>query len=326
MKGPYSSFQIIRRTDSRPAKGLDDTKDKREEEMKKRFVTVVILAVCMSMALLTTGCSLKSKLSGKDKDEEETEEEEVSEVAITTDEATEEAVTEEAETYDFSVEEEEEAVTEEVEEAEPETDEFGITAMDEKKMYASEAVRIRREPSTDAEIAGKLSTGDEVTVNGKSDEWYRISKNDENLYVKAEYLTETKAEKKEETTDNNNNAQSTDTSAQDTNKAAQDAAAAQKLLEAAAQQQAAQNQQNAGAQTSDTQAAAATQQAAAVQQAAVSPGAAATIQCTDGALTVNQKQLDVINKYWSYTGDAIGFAGHHSKGQLHELFAAEGVN
>ena len=76
---------------------------------------------------------------------------------------------------------------------------------------------------------------------------------------------------------------------------------------------------------SQAAAAAAAAQAAAAQ-AATAVTAGTTINCTDGALVVNSRQMDVINKYWSYTGDAVEFAGHHSKGQLQELFAAEGVN
>lgn len=317
--------------------------------MRKRFVTAVLLLVCM--AFLVTGCSLSSK-SKKDKDEEETEEateEEVTEIAITTDEVEEEVVEEpETEAYDFSVEEEVQEEVVEEETPQVEVDEFGVASIDEKTMYATEAVRIRREPNTDSEVAGKLAAGEEVTVNGQGDEWHRIKKGEDNLYVKSEYLTDTKPETKAENTEDNATGDTnTETKKTDDQKAAEAAlkAAQEATAAAAAASQTTNNSQKStadqaaqAAQQATTQdankaaqdaAAIASQSAAAaaaVQSTAAAVGGGTTVNCTDGSMVVNSRQLEVINKYWGYTGDAIGFAGHHSKGQLQELFAAEGVN
>ncbi len=293
--------------------------------MKMKRRVAIILTLTIGVLALSTGCGDKDS-----KAEEATEAtEEASVVEITTDEVAAEATEAATEEYDFSIEEEQpsevptEAAAPEPE-PEPETDEFGVAAIDEIKLYATEAVRIRKEPNTDSDVAGNLKAGEEVTANGKSEEWHRIVRNGDTLYVKSEYLTETKPEKKEENKDSaaaDNQAAATDNnpaaaasaaaaanSAAADNSAAQQAAAAEAASQAAAQQAAAQ---------------AAAAQAAA---AAASVTAGTTINCTDGALVVNSKQMDVINKYWSYTGDAVEFAGHHSKGQLQELFAAEGVN
>lgn len=307
--------------------------------MRKRFVTAVLLLVCM--AFLVTGCSLSSK-SKKDKDEEETEEateEEVTEIAITTDEVEEEVVEEpETEAYDFSVEEEVQEEVVEEETPQVEVDEFGVASIDEKTMYATEAVRIRREPNTDSEVAGKLAAGEEVTVNGQGDEWHRIKKGEDNLYVKSEYLTDTKPETKAENTEDNATGDTnTETKKTDDQKAAEAAlkAAQEATAAAAAASQTTNNDQKSAAdqaaQQATTQDAAAIASqspaaAAAVQSTAAAVGGGTTVNCTDGSMVVNSRQLEVINKYWGYTGDAVGFAGHHSKGQLQELFAAEGVN
>ena len=168
--------------------------------MKKRIALALIGAMCVMT--LASGCGSKKEEAETEATEAATEATEAAtEIAITADvveEPTEPVVTEEPEVepYDFSAQE---TVSEsEVPETVPETDEYGISSIPEVKLYATETVRIRRQPNTDSEIAGKLAAGDEVTANGKSEEWHRIVRNGETLYVKSEYLTETKPEKTEE--------------------------------------------------------------------------------------------------------------------------------
>lgn len=297
-----------------------------------RKVTAVTVVLMMCVTMMAAGCGKSDEESAEATEATE----EVSEIAIVSD-AVEESPTEnvevEIEEYDFSVTEETSEEPAPVSDnAVAETDEYGITTMDEVTLYATEAVRMRTEPNTDSEVAGKLTAGEEVVATGKSEEWHRIKKgNGDIVYVKSEYLTETKPdgteakkeeekkeeEKKEEkktetAADNATNAATTtttttttDTAATTTDTSAADAAAAKAAEEAAAQAA-----------------------AAAAAQAASTPTVTAgtTINCTDGALVVNSKQMDVINKYWGYTGDAVEMAGHHSKGQLQELFAVEGAN
>ena len=168
-----------------------------------RRILAVSMVLMMCVCSVTAGCG-KSESKSEDKTEAS---EPASEIAISADVAeipSEEPVKAEIEEYDFSVVEDvpAETVSENdpaAVETQPETDEFGITGIEEIKLYAKEAVRMRKEPNTDSEIAGQLKEGDEVTANGKSDEWHRIVRgNGDIVYVKSEYLTETKAEKKEE--------------------------------------------------------------------------------------------------------------------------------
>lgn len=301
--------------------------------MKRRVV--LILTVMMAGLLLAAGCGKKDSKAEEATEASEEATEEASVVEITTDAEAEEPTQE----YELPPEEElpSEPVTEVyAEEEEVETDEFGVTSIDETKLYAKETVRIRKEPNTDSDVSGLLKAGDEVTANGKNDEWHRIKKGDEVLYVKSEYLTETKPEKKEEAAnaENTENTENTQNAAQDSNAQAAAAAAEAANAAVAAAQKAAADKSAADAaaaaeaanQAAAAQAATQAAQAAAAAAAAAPAAGGTTINCTDGALVVNSKQMDVINKYWGYTGDAVEFAGHHSKGQLRELFAAEGVN
>lgn len=268
--------------------------------MRKRFVTAVLLLVCM--AFLVTGCSLSSK-SKKDKDEEETEEateEEVTEIAITTDEVEEEVVEEpETEAYDFSVEEEVQEEVVEEETPQVEVDEFGVASIDEKTMYATEAVRIRREPNTDSEVAGKLAAGEEVTVNGQGDEWHRIKKGEDNLYVKSEYLTDTKPETKAENTEDNATGDTnTETKKTDDQKAAEAALkAAQEATAAAAA--ASQTTNNSQKSTAD-QAAQAAQQATTQDANKAAQDAAAIASQSAAAAAAVQSTAAAVGKYKDY--------------------------
>ncbi|MBQ9361004.1 MAG: SH3 domain-containing protein [Lachnospiraceae bacterium] len=161
--------------------------------MRKRIALALIGTMCVMT--LASGCGSKKEEAEAEATEAATE---ISITADVVEESTEPVVAEEPEVeqYDFSTQE---TVSEpEVPEAAAEVDEYGVSSISEVKLYATETVRIRRQPNTDSEIAGKLAAGDEVTANGKSEEWHRIVRNGETLYVKSEYLTETKPEKTEE--------------------------------------------------------------------------------------------------------------------------------
>lgn len=240
--------------------------------MKKRVAIALIGMMCVMT--LASGCGSKKEEAEAEATEAATE---ISITADVVEEPTEPVVAEEPEVepYDFSAQE---TVSEpEVPETVADVDEYGVSSIPEVKLYATEAVRIRRQPNTDAEIAGKLAAGDEVTANGKSEEWHRIIRNGETLYVKSEYLTETKPEKTEEnegtdTAEADTTTTETETAATDTSST--DAAAA--LAAAAASQTsttttdtsatAATDTSSSSASTSDTSAT----DAAAAQAAAVS--------------------------------------------------------
>ncbi|MCR5774077.1 MAG: SH3 domain-containing protein, partial [Lachnospiraceae bacterium] len=259
--------------------------------MKKRIS--LVLALMMSVTVVLAGCGDKEEEAATEVTEVPTEISIVSDVEDSSTVSAPEPATEEV--YDFGqVNPEDIAATvsepqveETVEEAEPQTDEFGVTAMADAKMYAKEKVRIRREPNTDSEIAGNLNTGDEVTVNGKTDEWSRISKNGENLYVKSEYLTDTKPEKTEETADADQNADAQTTDAN---------AAATTTTDAAAQQAA-----DAAAQTAAAQQAA--NDEAASQAAAAAAAAAATTSAASydvNGLKVTAEEYKVLLDTWRW--------------------------
>ena len=54
---------------------------------------------------------------------------------------------------------------------------------------ASSAVNIRKLPSTDASIAGKVKVGDKVEVAGKVGDWYKIIHGNEDAFVHGDFLS-----------------------------------------------------------------------------------------------------------------------------------------
>ena len=284
--------------------------------MKRKLFAVLLIA---SLGIMTiAGCSKKDKSSAE---ATEAVAEPATEVAISTEEP---VVPEPEPVYEEPVYEEPEVTV-----PEETVDEYGMTSIDELKMYATEAVRMRREPNTDAEIAGKLAAGDEVTAIAKSSDWHRVvNKNGDTVYVKSEYLTETKPEAKTEeatdaNTDNNAAATTNDTSATDA-AAAQQAAAA----DAAAQQKAA--EEAAAKQAADQQAAA---QQLAEQQAALAAAAAASAGATYNlnGLTVNAAEYKDLLDTWRYATangtdeEAKEIALHHPAADLEAVLKAHGL-
>lgn len=105
-----------------------------------------------------------------------------------------EVATDEAETATDEMEaaiDEVEAATDETEAATDEAEEiaYAVTQMKEMSMYASNAVNVRRGPSTDFERVGALKIGQEVKVTGKaSTGWYEIVYGEEKAFVSYHYL------------------------------------------------------------------------------------------------------------------------------------------
>lgn len=55
-------------------------------------------------------------------------------------------------------------------------------------LYASDEVRIRQQPSTEAAILGMLSRGNAVTVTGETPQWFKVSVNGNTGYVSKAFL------------------------------------------------------------------------------------------------------------------------------------------
>lgn len=144
--------------------------------MKKVIVTMLIVLLVLS------GCASTEKIS------EET-------LVLSTETASEqlEETTETwSEAENIVVEEVEETVTEtetETMTVEVKNIEYEVTPIEEKSMYATSAVNVRRGPSTDFERVGALKLGQEVKVIGEaSTGWYEITYGEDKAYVSNRYL------------------------------------------------------------------------------------------------------------------------------------------
>lgn len=152
-----------------------------------------LFAVLLVLLFVMTGCANKevSSEAAVLETETETETEQVETETETSKEAeliTTEAVEEIEEESTVETETETEAETETVEE-EPETIEYEVTPMDEVSMYASNAVNVRKGPSTDFERVGALKHGQEVKAVGiASTGWYEIMYGEDKAYVSDKYL------------------------------------------------------------------------------------------------------------------------------------------
>ena len=156
--------------------------------MKK--VTIMALLTAMALAITATGCGNKQP-----------EEVPATETVIDTEVIETEAATEmlEVPATEAAVSTEMVESTENVEATEiteeTETSAYTYKELD-KTMYAKGTVNLRKEPNKDAGKAGSLKAGEEVKVTGKCNEtgWYRIAKNNENVYVSDKYLSDSKNE------------------------------------------------------------------------------------------------------------------------------------
>ncbi len=223
-----------------------------------------------------------------------------------------------------------------------------VTSMADTKMYATEKVRMRKGPSTNDEIAGNLAGGAEVTVNGKVSDWYRITKNGETLYVKAEYLTQTKpqdtnaaatdaaATTTTKTTASSNAAATTDAQAAAAQQAAalqasgQQQAAAAQTTDAAQQQAASQTQTTEQQQAAAAQAQATEQQQQAAAQTQAAPAASAGGSYNLNGLQVNAAEYNDLMNTWRYATDGsdaqtLEMVLHHSAADLQAVLQAHGL-
>ncbi|MDD6615422.1 MAG: SH3 domain-containing protein [Lachnospiraceae bacterium] len=58
-------------------------------------------------------------------------------------------------------------------------------------LYASDNVNIRLEPSTEADILGSLSTGDQISVVGETSQWFKVNINGNVGYISKQFLIST---------------------------------------------------------------------------------------------------------------------------------------
>lgn len=63
------------------------------------------------------------------------------------------------------------------------------------KLYASEVVNIRLQPSTESAVLGSLNGGDEVTVVGETAQWFKVNINGNIGYINKAYLVNTPNQK-----------------------------------------------------------------------------------------------------------------------------------
>lgn len=95
--------------------------------------------------------------------------------------------------------------------------------MEEEIMYANDACNVRSVPSTESQdtVIGGVTYGEQVTVKGKSGDWYIIDYNGQDAYVSAEFIsteaefygTSTNTSTAEDTTSNDGTAAGEDTAA-----------------------------------------------------------------------------------------------------------------
>lgn len=150
-----------------------------------------IVTILLVLLFAVTGCANKEEMNEVAVMETEVEAEQAeteSEVLEEIEQITTEAVEETEEESTVETETETEAETETVEE-ETETIEYEVTPMDEVSMYASNAVNVRKGPSTDFERVGALKHGQEVKAVGiASTGWYEIMYGEDKAYVSDKYL------------------------------------------------------------------------------------------------------------------------------------------
>lgn len=73
---------------------------------------------------------------------------------------------------------------------------YKVTPLEESTvMYASTSLNVRQGPSTDYEVVGSLSRGEDITITGQADTgWYEIVYHDEKDFVSNEYVLSEKPE------------------------------------------------------------------------------------------------------------------------------------
>ena len=87
---------------------------------------------------------------------------------------------------------------------------FTVKVVENKKMYATTSLNVRKGPSTDYETLGVLSYGESATITGSVNDshWMRIKYKGKEGYVSGKYLSDKKPEKQNPATDNSSNSSS----------------------------------------------------------------------------------------------------------------------
>lgn len=161
--------------------------------MKKRNWITYVLMFMLCMALMLSACGNDTPVEGgvdfndfhgnQEQQTTEAQPEETTEAEGSLEETMEEPVDETEEPT------EEETTEEPTKETAPPIE---FTDVDDQIWYATTTVRIRTEPNTDCDIAGRLYTNQKITVTGTSEEWMRVSYKGKTCYVAADYLTDEK--------------------------------------------------------------------------------------------------------------------------------------
>ena len=219
-------------------------------------------------------------------------------------------------------------------------------AAEEIKLYVktTDNVRMRSSASTesDGNILKKTSKGDKFVKTGvetgsDGKEWTVVDDNGTTGYIRSDFVQEIsedeykggmasdaqsseeekkKAEEKKPEEKKPENTAQADNGGQ---QQAQPSAEEQQAAALAKQQEEAQKALEA------QQQALLEQQAQAAALAAAQAAAGRTINCTDGTMTVTPAQYQLLDGYWSYTGDTDGMISHHSKAEIQNLFALNGL-
>lgn len=205
------------------------------------------------------------------------------------------------------------------------------------KMYVrckGDDVNVRSTNSTDGDVLGKAKKGEMFEKVEDVDDWTHIKYNDQDGYMKTEFLetiseeeyqtggsegdtADTGEEKKEEEKkddkkeENKTEEQTTDANATQTDA---NAGTTQTKEEAEAKAKA-----DAEKQAAEELAA---QAAALQQQAATSTAGLTPINCKDGTCYLTPAQIGTVHATWDYAGDALEMATHHSIAELEAVVGA----
>ena len=158
--------------------------------MKKRNVITYVILMILCMVLTLSACGNDgpadggvdfNDFHGGQEQTTEAQPENTTEAEGVEDETVEDPVDETEEPT------EEETTQEPTKETQPPIE---FTDVEDQTWYATTTVRIRTEPNTDCDIAGRLYTNQKITVTGTSEEWMRVSYKGKTCYVAADYLTD----------------------------------------------------------------------------------------------------------------------------------------
>ena len=157
--------------------------------MKRERIIALILALLMMFTLCACGNDAPAD-GGVDFNDFHGNQEQTTE-ALPEDTTEEEGSLEE--TVEAPVDETEVPTEETTEEPTKETaPPIEFTDVEDQTWYATTTVRVRVEPNTECDVAGRLYTNQKITVNGISEEWMRVSYKGKTCYVAADYLTDEK--------------------------------------------------------------------------------------------------------------------------------------